>query len=106
MERPDIMSSMIRKIDGENDGLALPLDKINVTFMMLVTTGSETTATALGGIMNYLTQNPEVLERVQNEVRQELKQGGESEISLDALQSLRYLNTVITEGLRLCTPIP
>ncbi|KAK3985825.1 hypothetical protein QBC44DRAFT_150477 [Cladorrhinum sp. PSN332] len=106
MERPDIMSSMIRKDDGENGGLALPLDEINVTFMILVTTGSETTATALGGIMNYLTQNPEVLGKVKDEVRREFEQGGESGISLNALQNLAYLNAVVTEGLRLCTPIP
>lgn len=41
--------------DGEK---GLWIGGTNVTFMVLSTAGSETTATALGGILNYLVSHP------------------------------------------------
>ncbi|KAK3337577.1 cytochrome P450 [Cercophora scortea] len=100
MDRPDIMSH----VTGEGDGL--PIDEINVTFMGLTTAGSETTATVLSGTMNYLIQHPDKLQTLADEVRGRFKSGSESEMTLDALRNLPYLNAVLSEGLRLCTPIP
>lgn len=101
MERPDIMSHVIRDGDG-----GLPIDEINVTFMVLTTAGSETTATVLSGTMNYLIQHPDKLQSLAAEIRETFKSESESDMTLDALRNLAYLNAVLSEGLRLCTPIP
>ncbi|GAB1315310.1 hypothetical protein MFIFM68171_05520 [Madurella fahalii] len=101
VERPDIMSHVVIKAADPEEGM--PIDEINVTFMVLTTAGSETTATVLSGIMNYFIQQPEKLAVVAGEIRQFQS---ESHITLDALRGLTYLNAVINEGLRLCTPIP
>lgn len=100
LERPDIMSHVIRGIErGE-----LPLGTVHTTFMVLTTAGSETTATALSGTLNYLVNNPDKLENLTREVRGAFPQ--ENDIDLEALRKLPYLNAVLNEGLRLCPPIP
>ncbi|KAK4212943.1 cytochrome P450 [Rhypophila decipiens] len=102
MERPDIMSHVI----GAGDDVGLSMDEINVTFMVLTTAGSETTATVLSGTMNYLIQHPDKLLTLAAEVRGTFQSDDDSEMTLDALRNLAYLNAVLSEGLRLCTPIP
>ncbi|KAK0667665.1 cytochrome P450 [Cercophora samala] len=100
VEREDIMSPILR----ENTKNQMSVDDINGSFMALVIAGSETTATALTGMMNYLIQNPQYLKQVTDEVRG-LGQD-EQQITLDSLRELKWLNAVLTEALRLCTPIP
>ncbi|KAK3695835.1 cytochrome P450 [Podospora appendiculata] len=102
MERPDIMSHVV----NDRTGHGLPIDEINITFMVLTTAGSETTATVLSGTMNYLIQHPDKLQSLVDEVRGRFASGSENDMTLDALRSLPYLNAVLSEGLRLCTPIP
>lgn len=113
LERPDIMEHVIKQGHvkgggGENNDVGgdkgLPVGAINTTFMELTTAGSETTATALTGTMNYLVRCPDSLKRLTDEVRQRFQT--DSDITLDALRPLPYLNAVLNEGLRLCTPIP
>ncbi|KAF2203657.1 cytochrome P450 [Delitschia confertaspora ATCC 74209] len=101
LERPDIMSNVIKeKANGE---MSLPIGEINTTFMVLTTAGSETTATVLSGTLNYLVANPEKLAILVEEVR---RFGSLEEMTLEAIQDLPYLNSVLNEGLRLCPPIP
>ncbi|KAJ8124336.1 hypothetical protein O1611_g9303 [Lasiodiplodia mahajangana] len=100
LERPDIMSHVIAT--DYKDGFSR--DEINATFMVLTTAGSETTATVLGGTLNYLVSYPDKLIILSNEVRQKFLTF--EDITLDALSSMPYLNAVINEGLRLCPPIP
>ncbi|KAL2139470.1 hypothetical protein VTI28DRAFT_5110 [Corynascus sepedonium] len=109
LERPDIMSHVIHQgraeeqDDGDEVG-GLPIGVINTTFMVLTTAGSETTATVLSGTMNYLVQHLDVLKRLEDEVRRRFQ--SYSEMTLDALRDLDFLNAVLHEGLRLCTPVP
>ncbi|SPQ27093.1 67ae26ce-880a-443c-9037-8ef0263fdfe6 [Thermothielavioides terrestris] len=106
LDRPDIMSHVIKQgSPAEGDRDKMSLGEMNATFMVLTTAGSETTATALSGTMNYLVQHPDALARLAREVRERFPTGP-GEITLDALRDLAYLNAVLTEGLRLCTPIP
>lgn len=95
------MSHMIRGRKGEQ---ALDIGVINATFMILTTTGSETTATVLSGTLNCLVNNPDKLEILKREIRQRFPtQDG---INLDTLRELDYLNACLNEGLRLCVPVP
>lgn len=100
VERPDLMSHVIKY----NDEKGMTLDEINVTFMVLTTAGSETTATMLNGTLNYLTAFPDKLALLVKEVRGSFAK--ENEITLDALRDLPFLNAIINEGLRLCPPVP
>ncbi|KAL3459217.1 cytochrome P450 [Aspergillus heterothallicus] len=101
LQRPDLMSHVIDK-DGE---LKLDAGELYATFMILTTAGSETTATALTGTLNYLVNHsPESLRRLRKEVRNAFS--SPADITLDAIRNLPFLNAVITEGLRLCPPVP
>ncbi|KAK6950625.1 hypothetical protein Daesc_007149 [Daldinia eschscholtzii] len=91
VERPDVLSHVIKKLEEE----PLPIGEINSTFMILTTAGSETTATLLTGIMNYLVNCPDKLNILVNEIRH--KFGRQGDITLDALRDLPYLNAVINE---------
>ncbi|TAQ86122.1 hypothetical protein B7494_g5556 [Chlorociboria aeruginascens] len=100
LERPDLMSHVIKY----NDKGGMTLGEIQATFMILTTAGSETTATALSGTVNYLSAYPAVLATLVKEVRGSFTEA--SKITSDALAGLPYLNAVLSEGLRLCPPIP
>jgi cytochrome P450 len=99
-ERPDIMSHVIA---GDHKD-ALSLGETYATFMVLTTAGSETTATVLGGTLNYLVRHPDKMDILVSEIRERFHLY--EDISLDAIRVLPYLNAVISEGLRLCPPIP
>ncbi|KAI0205604.1 cytochrome P450 [Astrocystis sublimbata] len=100
LERPDIMSHVVAGRDKE----AFTRDEINATFMTLTTAGSETTATVLSGMMNYLVRNPNKMRILVDEIMERFD--SYDDITLGALRSLPYLNAVINEALRLCPPIP
>lgn len=94
---------MSHVIVGDNkEGLSL--DETNATFMVLTTAGSETTATVLGGTLNYLVRHPDKMANLIGEIRERFH--SYEEVTLEALRTLPYLNAVISEGLRLCPPLP
>lgn len=103
LERPDIMSYVMREGGGKG---TLTIGVIEATFAVLTTAGSETTATVLGGILNYLANinDPGTLTKLAGEVRGHFE--SRDQITLDSLRSLEYLNACISEGLRLCVPVP
>lgn len=101
LERPDIMSHVI---GGRKGDKGLDIGVINTTFMVLTTAGSETTATVLTGTLNYLVNNPAKLALLASEIRGSF--ANQEEITLDGLKNLNYLNACLSEGLRLCVPVP
>lgn len=96
----DFMAHVLR----HNDEKGMTLSEIESTFNILVVAGSETTATTLAGIMNYLLKDSTVLEPLVHEIRGSF--ASSSEITSDRVSRLPYLNAVIEEGLRLCQPVP
>ena len=96
----DFMSTAL--IDTANDRMSI--DEIDGTFTTLIVAGSETTATSLSGVTNYLCKNPRVLRQLVKEVREAFEY--ESDIKLSALSRLPYLTAVLHEGLRMCPPVP
>jgi len=69
-----------------------------------VLAGSETTATALSCITYYLDRTPSALKALHEEIRGTFK--SYSEINAASTVSLRYLNAVIFEGMRIYPPLP
>ena len=68
------------------------------------TAGSETTATSLSCITYYLLRNPEVSRKLQDEIRGAFK--SYDEINARSTTSLKYLNAVCLEGMRIYAPLP
>ena len=99
-ERVDFMTNVLK----HNDEKGMSIGEIHATFNILIIAGSETTATVLSGITNYLVRDSNVLQKLVNEVRGSFSK--EEDLTLAALQQLPYLNATIEEGLRLCPPIP
>ncbi|KAL8828357.1 MAG: hypothetical protein Q9191_002640 [Dirinaria sp. TL-2023a] len=97
--RNDFMTYVLR----HNDEKGMSVVEIETTFRTIVVAGSETTATALSGIMRSLLSNPFAYNSLANEIRTSFAHG--SEICADRVSDLRYLNAVIEEGLRLCPPV-
>ncbi|PSN67771.1 isotrichodermin C-15 hydroxylase [Corynespora cassiicola Philippines] len=100
IDRPDIASKLIR---SEHPEQRLTPDEVTLNSMLFINAASETTATALTGAINNLIQNPESLSALEFEVR---GFSSSSDLTLQALSGLPYLNAVLKEALRMCNPNP
>ena len=98
-QRNDFMTYILR----HNDEKGMSILEIEATMRILVLAGSETTATALSGIMGNLLRNPDTMEKLLREIRDSFQHV--SEIDAERVSSLSYLGAVIEEGLRLCPPV-
>lgn len=97
INRPDIVSQLLRSEDRKE---GLTPDEVLMNSMLFINAASETTATALTGVFNSLIRNPETLEKLEKEVREHAL----SELTLQSLKQLPYLNAVLKEALRMCNP--
>jgi cytochrome P450 len=96
--RPDLWSLVLRK--KEDEAMTLPeMHKNSSTFMMA---GTETTATACGGLTYFLLKHPEKMEKVVNEIRTSFR--NEDEMTIPRMQRLEYLQACLNEALRLYPP--
>lgn len=99
-QKNDFVTYILR----HNDEKGMTVPEIEQTLRILVAVGSETTATALSGIVRNLLQNPETLYKLSEEIRRSFQDT--SEINAKSVKELPYLSAVIEEGLRLCPPVP
>ena len=95
--RNDFLARILKSKDYTMDGLANQAGT-------LILAGSDTTSSLLAGVTFYLLKHPDVLSRLQEEVRGSFS--CLSEITGDSTNKLPYLNAVIEEGLRIVPPIP
>ena len=99
-QRNDFMTYVQRYNDEK--GMSVP--EIKANFRTLVLVGSETTATALSGIISNLILYPDVMEKLTREIRDAFS--SPAKIRAEPVSKLTYLSAVIEEGLRLCPPVP
>lgn len=71
--------------------------------MILTLAGSETTATLLSGATYLLLTNPDVMQKLIDEVRSRFKSS--DEINLTSVGSLTYMLAVLNESLRCYPPV-
>lgn len=71
---------------------------------VLILAGSETTATALSGILYYLGRNAHVYKKLAQEIRTNFQ--SYENITGRSTDTLPYLKAVIEEGLRIYPPVP
>ncbi|TVU30765.1 hypothetical protein EJB05_22404 [Eragrostis curvula] len=100
----DLLSIMLRiRDEGELD---FPINTTNIKAVIvdLFTAGTETISTAAEWVMSELIRNPEIMAKVQAEIRQAFnnKDPHEHEAQMD---NLRYTRMVIKETLRLHPPV-
>jgi len=100
-QRPDFMTHVI-SMSGTEQGMTD--DEIRTNANILISAGSETTATALCGVTYYLLRSPEALKRLTDEIRTAFP-GPESEIDMNTTSGLKYLHAVLEESLRLYPPV-
>lgn len=98
-QRNDFMTYILRY----NDEKGMSVLEIEETVRILVVAGSETTATALSGIMGNLLRHPESMRQLTEEIRHSFRHA--SEICAERVTNLTHLGAVIEEGIRLCTPV-
>lgn len=84
-------------------GQDLSFDKISGNAFILVVAGSETTATTLSGATYLLLTHPDVLEKLNQEVRSAFKSA--DEININSVGKLSYMLAVLNEALRMYPPV-
>ena len=99
-ERPDFMSYILRY----NDEKGVTRDEIDSNFEVFIVAGSDTTAHLMMGCTYHLLRNPDVLDRLNAEVRTTFHTA--KDINLVALSKMPYLLAVLEESLRMHPPIP
>ncbi|MCJ1369799.1 hypothetical protein MMC20_001011 [Loxospora ochrophaea] len=99
MVRPDFMTEMMKN----NDEKTMTVPEVETLAHGIISAGSETTATLLSGATNYLLKYPDTLKRLQDEIRS--KFSDDAAIDLASVGNLPYLNAVLEESLRMCTPV-
>lgn len=81
----------------------LSFDKLTANAFILILAGSETTATALAGATYLLLTHPDVLARLQREVRTAFSSA--DEINIASANRLSYMLAVLNESLRMYPPV-
>lgn len=100
-DRGDLMSILIRARDDET-GTGMTSKQLRDEATTLVIAGSETTGNTIAWACYLLTQHPEIQQRLQQEADQVL---AGADASYDDLDRLPFTRAVITETLRLYSPV-
>lgn len=110
-----IDSRLTKSIQGRSDMLAsfmrhgLTKDDLFSEALLQILAGSDTTATAIRGIMLYLIAHPRVYTKLQAEIDAAVSSGdapaAPSIVSDASLRELPYLQAVVREGLRVHPPV-
>jgi cytochrome P450 len=95
--------------DGESGSVHPPLGRVTLASeaTLAIIAGSDTTSTALSNAVFYLIQHPAVLSRLRRELDVAAGEGSPYDAQLDTdLASLKYLQAVINETMRLQPAVP
>lgn len=98
-ERPDFLKYMLEN----NYPGGMSRDEIDSTSAFLVLAGSDTTALTLSTAIYLSLQNPDVMEKLQKEVRATFIHESK-EITIGSASELPYMHAVLQESMRIHTP--
>jgi cytochrome P450 len=105
-DRPDFVTHILKQNkenEAKGQGKAMAPAEIGFNMTVLIFAGSETTSSALSGIMRMLVQNSGPLAKLVHEIRSSFT--SEAEITMASVGRLEYLEAVINEGLRITPPV-
>ena len=100
-ERADIMKFVL---EHNHDG-ALSKDELDTQMQLLIFAGSETTAATLSAATWFMLKDPDVMRRLQKELRDAFQEFDEI-VDVASTSKLQFLHAVIQEALRLHPPAP
>ncbi|KAK1354939.1 Cytochrome P450, family 71, subfamily A, polypeptide 21 [Heracleum sosnowskyi] len=101
----DLLYNLL-EIQKQNTNSAFSIDKDSIKGVILnmFFDGTDTTSAVLEWTMAALIKHPDIMRKLQNEVRDIGR--GKSTISGDDLENMHYLKAVIKESMRIYTPVP
>ncbi|GLB00989.1 hypothetical protein AtubIFM61612_011059, partial [Aspergillus tubingensis] len=99
-DEPDLIGLTFRN----SRNLSLTEKDIRANAHIMMTGGAETTMTTMTALTAYLLQHPEYFARLKNEIRTAFHD--KSQVSLESVSNLAYLDACIKEALRIFPPIP
>lgn len=97
-------SDLWSRVLDQDEGKALSRGQMDSMGSFFMIAGTETTATLLSGLTFYLLKSPEKLAKLTNEVRSAFTHP--SDMKMEALAALPYLNACMKEALRVYPPVP
>jgi averantin hydroxylase len=100
----DFFDKAIASQSNFEKGTGISRDEMDSNASVLVLAGSETTATLLAGTTFLLCKHPDVLEKLNKEVRSTFAR--EEDIDLMNVSKLDYLLMVLDEAMRMYPPAP
>ncbi|KAJ5531630.1 hypothetical protein N7527_005023 [Penicillium freii] len=99
-QKPDIWGIVI----NQKEDLRLSRAEMYANSQIFMVAGTETTATALSGLLYHLLMTPEKMSIIVKEICGAFEK--DSDIEMRALEHMPYLNACIEEGLRIYPPVP
>ncbi|KAJ5511201.1 Cytochrome P450 E-class group I [Penicillium expansum] len=100
LQKPDIWGIVM----SQKEDLLLSRPEMYANSQVFMVAGTETTATALSGLLYHLLMTPEKMKIIVEEVCETFKK--DSDIDMRSLERMPYLNACIEEGLRIYPPVP
>ncbi|KAK5689472.1 hypothetical protein LTR17_026247 [Elasticomyces elasticus] len=99
-KRPDFIGSVIKYNQEKNEKVTSKELELNMSVFIFA--GSETTSTAIAGVLFGLLKSPQAMQRVIAEIRAAFK--SDEEITVANTTKLEFLTACINEGMRLGPP--
>ncbi|KAI0013292.1 putative cytochrome P450 [Xylariaceae sp. FL0662B] len=98
-QRDDLFEGLVKRRDDWD----LSFQKLSSNAFILVLAGSETTATTLSGATYLLLTHPDILAKLNHEVRSTFSSA--DEITINNVNKLSYMLAILNESLRLYPPV-
>ncbi|KAL7098375.1 hypothetical protein ACP275_09G013700 [Erythranthe tilingii] len=101
--RHSFVDNLLSIYKGNTPGVSIDLVSVKALTLDVFTAATETSTTALIWIMTELIKHPEVMKKLQDEVRHVMK--GKPRITDEDIQKMPYLKAVINETFRCHPPV-
>ena len=100
------MLNLLLKDQQEKTDSIFSDKEILAEFNSLLIGGLDTTSHLLGMVLYHLFQNPGLLERAKEEVKQFYIKNDDEVVDMDMISKLKFISNVIKETLRMSNPAP